>query len=178
MPNLQRLGLGNILEIEGVPPVEAPAAGFGRMMEVSEGKDTTTGHWELAGFVLDTPFRVYPEGFPSDLMDRFVAATGCGGYLANCPASGTEIIQRHHDEHTRSGHPIIYTSADSVFQIACNVDVVPLEQLYQWCETARGMLTDEYNVSRVIARPFTGKPGSYERTYDRHDYSMKQQPGC
>ena len=154
LPNMGAMGIGNILPIAGVPPVDSPTAGFGRMKEVSQGKDTTTGHWEIAGLVLDKPFQVYPNGFPEELMDRFVSETGCGGYLGNCPASGTAIIEQFDEAHVQTGHPIVYTSADSVFQIACNTDVVPLDKLYEWCTTARTLLTDEYNVSRVIARPY------------------------
>ncbi len=155
LPNLGRLGLGNIIPVQGVPAVESPAASIGRMMEVSQGKDTTTGHWEIAGLVLDQPFKVYPNGFPTDLMEQFVDQAGCGGFLGNVPASGTAIIDQYNEEHVRTGHPIVYTSADSVFQIAANTDVVPLEKLYDWCDTARAILTDEYNVSRVIARPYS-----------------------
>ncbi len=154
LPHLGALGLGNITEVQGVPPVAQPLASYGRMMEVSKGKDTTTGHWEIAGLVLDQPFQVYPHGFPAELLDRFVAETDCGGILGNCPASGTEIIERFDPRHVATGFPIVYTSADSVFQVACNTDVVPLETLYGWCQIARGLLTDDYNVSRVIARPY------------------------
>ena len=173
LPNLGALGLGNITDIQGVPPVDQPRASYGRMMEVSKGKDTTTGHWEIAGLVLDQPFQVYPQGFPAELLDRFVAETGCGGILGNCPASGTEIIDRHDAEHVASGFPIVYTSADSVFQIACNVDVVPLSKLYEWCEIARRLLTDEYNVSRVIARPYRRTVAGLKRLNgDRRDLAV------
>jgi phosphopentomutase len=154
LPNLGSMGLGNIIPVQGVPPVLQPTASYGRMAEASKGKDTTTGHWEIAGLVLDQPFRVYPNGFPYELLDQFVNESGCGGILANRPASGTEIIELYDAEHVATGFPIIYTSADSVFQIACNVDVVPLPKLYEWCEIARRILTEEYNVSRVIARPY------------------------
>jgi phosphopentomutase len=174
LPNLAKLGLGNIISIDGVPPVSSPTASHGRMMEVSQGKDSTTGHWELAGFVLDRPFRVYPNGFPAELLNRFVAAIGVSGYLGNHPASGTEVIDQYHQQHTETGNPIIYTSADSVFQIACNVDVVPLETLYQWCEVARKMVSGEYNVSRVIARPYRVTAQGLKRLSSaRRDYGIK-----
>jgi phosphopentomutase len=173
LPNLERLGLGNIIPAEGMPPVEQPAASYGRMMEISQGKDTTTGHWEMAGLVLDEPFDVFPTGFGDDTMDSFVAATACGGYLGNQPASGTAIIQEFHEEHCRTKHPIIYTSADSVFQIACDVNVVPLDVLYQWCEIAREILNQKWNVSRVIARPYHETETGLERlSAHRHDYAV------
>lgn len=173
LPCLGRLGLGNITAVEGVPATDSPLASYGRMLERSLGKDTTTGHWELAGLVLHRPFQVYPEGFPAVLMDRFVAETGCGGYLGNIPASGTAIIEEFDGQHRATGHPIIYTSADSVFQIACNVDVVPLDQLYAWCEAARRILDDGYSVSRVIARPYQEVDGKLARLGSkRHDYSV------
>jgi len=173
LPNFEKLGLGNIQHIEGVVPSELPIASYGIMKEVSEGKDTTTGHWEIAGLILDEPFKVYPEGFPEEVINEFISKTNCGGILANYPASGTEIISKLGDEHAKTGFPIIYTSADSVFQIACHIDVVPLETLYKWCEIAREILTGKYNVSRVIARPFEGKSGEYKRiSKDRRDYSV------
>lgn len=163
LPHLGALGLGNIIDVQGVPPVSHPAASFGRMIEVSKGKDTTTGHWEIAGLVLDQPFQVYPNGFPRELLETFIAETGCGGVLGNRPASGTEIIEQFDAQHVATGFPIIYTSADSVFQIACNADIVPLETLYRWCDTARRLLTDEYNVSRVIARPYRRTASGLQR---------------
>lgn len=173
LPHLGALGLGNIIDVQGVPAVSSPTASFGRMMEVSHGKDTTTGHWEIAGLVLETPFRVYPGGFPAELMDRFVSQTRCGGFLGNRPASGTEIIEEYDGEHVATGFPIVYTSADSVFQIACNIDVVPLETLYRWCEIARGLLTDQYNVSRVIARPYRRSDAGLKRiSKDRRDLAV------
>jgi len=176
LPILETLGLGNIDEIEGVKPVGMPAASFGTMKETAEGKDTTTGHWEIAGLVLEKPFRVYPEGFPQFLIDEFVNRTGCKAVLGNKPASGTAIIEELGDEHVRTGHPIIYTSADSVFQIACHVGVVPLETLYRWCVVARELIDEnarEHNICRVIARPFEGKSGEYKRiSAARHDYSV------
>ncbi len=173
LPNLEKLGLGNIDNITGVKPVKQPLASWGKMLEVSEGKDTTTGHWELAGIILDKPFKVYPEGFPQELIECFIQRTNCGGILGNIPASGTAIINELGDTHRETGFPIIYTSADSVYQIACHVETTPLEKLYEWCETAREILTDEYNVSRVIARPFEGESGNYKRiSAARKDYSV------
>lgn len=173
LPNLQRMGLGNVTDVEGVPPINQPIASYGRLQEQASGKDTTTGHWEMAGLILDKPFRVYPDGFPEELMQTFVERTGCKGYIGNCPASGTEIIERYNAEHERTAYPIVYTSADSVFQIACNVDVVPVELLYEWCETARALLGDEYNTSRVIARPYEKTPEGLKRISGlRKDYSV------
>lgn len=173
LPNLGALGLGNIIDVAGVPPVTYPTASFGRMAEVSQGKDTTTGHWEIAGLILETPFQVYPNGFPHELMHRFVEQCACGGYLGNRPASGTEIIEQHDAEHSATGFPIVYTSADSVFQIACNVDVVSLPTLYAWCDIARQLLTDEYNVSRVIARPYRRTESGLQRLNgDRRDLAV------
>lgn len=172
LPNLQKMGLGNIQEFKGIAAVPKPAAQYGVMSEKSKGKDTTTGHWELAGLVLDKPFAVFPNGFPNELIEKFIAETGCGGVLANCPASGTEIIERLNEEHQKTKFPIVYTSADSVFQIAVDTGLIPLETLYKWCETARRLL-DGYNVSRVIARPYSvvdGKPTRISK--DRRDYSM------
>ena len=176
LPNLGALGLGNILSVPGVPPVEAPRASFGRMAELSHGKDTTTGHWELAGIVLKEPFHVYPEGFPAEIMEAFVDRAGCGGYLGNKPASGTVILEELNAAHQRTGFPIIYTSADSVFQIACDVDRIPLETLYEWCAVARSLLNEtagRHNVSRVIARPYHCVAGQPERLNAlRHDYAV------
>lgn len=173
LPNMQKMGLGNIIDVEGTPPIDQPIASYGKMTELSKGKDTTTGHWEIAGLVLDDPFRVYPNGFPDEVNDKFIERSGCGNILANIPASGTEIISKHGEEHQETGYPIIYTSADSVYQIACHVDTVPLKKLYEWCEIAREILVGEHNVSRVIARPFKGTPGNYVRLgADRRDYSV------
>jgi phosphopentomutase len=171
IPNLEKLGLGRIVPIEGVAPVDNPAGAFGSLTEQSAGKDTTTGHWELAGIVLERPFPVYPEGFPPDVIEKFEAAIGTGT-LGNCAASGTEIIAALGKEHLESGKPIVYTSADSVFQIAAHVDVVSLERLYEMCRIARAILRGPHEVGRVIARPFTGAPGRFERTPDRHDFSV------
>ena len=173
IPNFTHLGLANILPITGTERQEKPLAQYGMMSEKSQGKDTTTGHWELAGLVLKEPFKVYPTGFPKELIDKFIEKTGCGGVLANCPASGTAIIEQLYKEHQRTKYPIVYTSADSVFQIAVDVDVIPLETLYKWCEIARELLNGEYNTSRVIARPFwmvSGKPQRISK--DRRDFSV------
>lgn len=174
LPNLTRLGLGRLAQLEGVPAVDAPAASFGTMEEVSPGKDSTTGHWELAGLVLDRAFPTYPHGFPPEVVARFVERTGCGGVLANKPASGTVVIAEYGDEHVRTGHPIVYTSADSVFQVAAHTDVVPLETLYAWCRMAReAVCVGEHAVGRVIARPFTGPSGAYTRISEkRRDFSL------
>ncbi|MDD3014305.1 MAG: phosphopentomutase [Candidatus Gastranaerophilales bacterium] len=174
LPNFKKLGLGNITKIEGVNAVSPPLASYGIMKERSAGKDTTTGHWELAGLVLKNPFRTYPEGFPHELIERFIKETECKAILGNYPASGTAIIDELGDEHIKTGFPIIYTSADSVFQIACHVDTIPLDILYKWCEIARKILDDsDYNVSRVIARPFEGNNGCYKRiSAARRDYSV------
>lgn len=173
LPEMQKMGLGNIIHVEGTPPVESPVASYGMMSELSKGKDTTTGHWEIAGLVLDEPFRTYPEGFPEEVTRAFIEKTGCGDILANIPASGTDIINKLGEKHQQTKYPIIYTSADSVFQIACHVDTIPLEQLYDWCKKARELLIGNHNVSRVIARPFTGEPGNYKRlSADRRDFSV------
>jgi phosphopentomutase len=171
IPNLEKLGLGRIVHIEGVVPVDNPAGAFGSLIEQSAGKDTTTGHWELAGVVLHRPFPVYPDGFPRDVIEKFEASIGTKT-LGNCAASGTEIIAALGKEHLETGKPIVYTSADSVFQIAAHVDVVPLERLYEMCRIARDILRGPHEVGRVIARPFTGAPGRFERTPDRHDFSV------
>jgi phosphopentomutase len=171
LPTLQRLGLGHITPLEGVTAVDSPGGAFGKLTETSAGKDTTTGHWELAGVVLDRPFPLYPQGFPPEVMNEFEAAIG-SKTLGNHPASGTEIIAELGAEHMATGKPIVYTSGDSVFQIAAHVDVIPLERLYEMCKIARRILTGPHEVGRVIARPFKGRPGSFERTPDRHDYSV------
>lgn len=175
LPNLTRLGLGCIDALKGVPPVEAPRAHYGRMREVSAGKDSTTGHWELAGLRLDRPFPTYPDGFPPEVIDAFVQKTGCGGVLGNRPASGTAIIAELGEEHQRTGRPIVYTSADSVFQIAAHKDTIPLEEQYRLCRIAREeVCAGEHGVGRVIARPFVGAPGAYARiSAERKDYSLQ-----
>lgn len=171
LPNLGKLGLGNIQAIEGVPPVGKPAGAYGKMAELSPGKDTTTGHWEMAGIILDKPFPTFPHGFPRDFMLKFEQAIG-RETLGNVVASGTEIIKELGAEHIASGKPIVYTSADSVFQIAAHEETIPLEELYRICEVAREMLVGPMAVGRVIARPFAGNPGSFQRTPNRHDYAI------
>jgi phosphopentomutase len=171
LPNLQRAGLGNIAPLEGIPPHKAPLANFGMMAEASPGKDSTTGHWEIAGLILDRPFPTFPHGFPPEVIEPFERAIG-RKILGNKAASGTEIIKELGDEHVRTGKPIVYTSADSVFQIAAHVDVIPLEELYRMSKVARDQLTGKYAVGRVIARPFTGASGAYTRTPDRKDFSL------
>jgi phosphopentomutase len=171
LPTLGDWGLGRLTAVAGVPPVEEGAAVVSRMAERSAGKDTTTGHWEMMGVVLEKPFPTYPDGFPPEVIEPFVAAVG-REVLGNRPASGTEIIAELGAEHLASGKPIVYTSADSVFQIATHKRVVPLEQLYAWCEAARELLTGEHAVGRVIARPFDGEPGSFVRTKERRDYAL------
>lgn len=173
MPNLQKLGLGNIQECAGICPIEKPIAQFGTMAEKSKGKDTTTGHWEIAGLVLDKPFATFPQGFPNELIHEFIEKTECGAILGNYPASGTKIIEDLNEKHKKTKYPIVYTSADSVFQIAVDIDVIPLETLYKWCEIAREILDNGWNVSRVIARPYRvidGKPTRISK--DRRDYSV------
>lgn len=172
MPNLQKLGLGNIIDIQGISPAAAPAAAFGKMAEASPGKDTTTGHWEIAGVVLDNPFPVYPQGFPKKIIEAFERQIGRKS-MANEVASGTEIIARLGKEHMETGYPIVYTSADSVFQIAAHEEVIPLEELYRMCRIAREILKGEHAVGRVIARPFIGSPGNFKRTPNRHDFSLE-----
>lgn len=171
LPNLERLGLGRVVPIAGVEPTKEPSGAFGSMVERSPGKDTTTGHWEIAGVILDRPFPTYPDGFPATVIEAFEARIG-SEVLGNVAASGTEIIERLGEEHLRTGKPIVYTSADSVFQIAAHVDVVPLERLYEMCRMGRELLRGEHEVGRVIARPFAGDAGSFERTPDRHDFSV------
>ncbi|MGL5677269.1 MAG: phosphopentomutase [Cellulosilyticaceae bacterium] len=171
MPNLIALGLGNIEGVKELPKTDAPKASFARLKELSKGKDTTTGHWEMVGIHTEVPFPTYPEGFPKDIMDAFEAQIGTKT-LGNCTASGTAILDDLGEEHMRTGYPIVYTSADSVFQIAAHEDVIPLEKLYEMCEIARRLLVGEHEVSRVIARPFCGTPGKFERTSNRHDYAV------
>lgn len=171
LPNLGRLGLGNILPLEGVPAAGRPQGAYGRMAERAPGKDTTTGHWELAGVTLTRPFPTYPDGFPPEVIEAFRQATGYD-VLGNKAASGTEIIKELGEEHVRSGKPIVYTSADSVFQIAAHEGVIPVEELYRLCQAARRILTGEHGVGRVIARPFTGDPGHFQRTAARRDFSL------
>jgi len=172
LPNLQALGLGNIRSLAGVPPIEKPRGCYGKCALRSNGKDTTTGHWEMAGIILERAFPTYPNGFPKTVLDEFISKTHVPGILGNIPASGTEIIKELGAEHVKTGRPIVYTSADSVFQIAAHEKVIPLERLYEMCETARGILRGENEVGRVIARPFLGEPGSFYRTENRHDYAV------
>jgi phosphopentomutase len=172
LPSLEALGLGNVEPLEGCPPQPGAPAVAGRLAERSKGKDTTTGHWELMGVVTPQPMPVYTHGFPHDVIDPFMHRTG-RGVLGNKPASGTEIIQELGEEHQRTGKWIVYTSADSVFQIAAHEDTIPLEELYNASRIAREILTGKHAVGRVIARPFTGEPGNYERTPDRHDFSLE-----
>ena len=171
LPNLQRMGLGNLADIPGVPPLQTCTACYGVLQERSKGKDTTTGHWEMAGIILDKPFPTYPHGFPKEIIDQFEKATG-RGILGNCPASGTGIIEELGEEHMQTGKLIVYTSADSVFQIAAHEDVIPVEELYEICRKAREIMTGEHKVARVIARPFIGEPGNFTRTYNRKDFSV------
>jgi phosphopentomutase len=172
LPNLEALGLGNVEPLEGCPPQPGAPAVAGRLLERSKGKDTTTGHWELMGIVTAQAFPTYPHGFPHDVIDPFMHRTA-RGVLGNKPASGTEIIQELGEEHQKTGKWIVYTSADSVFQIAAHEDTVPLDELYAGCKVARELLTGKHAVGRVIARPFTGTPGNYVRTPNRHDYSLE-----
>ena len=174
VPSLELLGLGNIQDFEGINKTATPIGQYGTLQEKSKGKDTTTGHWEIAGLVSEKPFATFPQGFPKELIDKFIEETGCKEILANIPASGTAIIEQLNDEHHKTGFPIVYTSADSVFQIALDTDMIPLETLYKWCEIARKILDEgKYNVARVIARPYKiidGKPTRISK--DRRDYSM------
>lgn len=174
VPSLELLGLGNIQDFEGINKTATPIGQYGTLQEKSKGKDTTTGHWEIAGLISEKPFATFPQGFPKELVDKFIEETGCKGILANIPASGTAIIEQLNDEHHKTGFPIVYTSADSVFQIALDTDMIPLKTLYKWCEIARKILDEgKYNVARVIARPYKiidGKPTRISK--DRRDYSM------
>jgi len=171
LPNLGSIGLGNITLILGTPPTERAKGGYGRMAEAGAGKDSVTGHWEITGVVLQKPLPTYPHGFPPEVVEQFEHAIG-RKVLGNKPASGTEIIKELGEEHVRTGRPILYTSADSVFQVAAHQDVIPLEELYHMCRLARNMLTGENAVGRVIARPFIGTPGNFKRTEHRRDFSL------
>lgn len=174
VPALESMGLGNLGDFEGIEKTATPVAQYGILKEKSKGKDTTTGHWEIAGLVSEKPFATFPDGFPKELIEKFIKETNCGGVLANIPASGTAIIEKLNDEHHKTHFPIVYTSADSVFQIALDTDMIPLETLYEWCNIARRLLDEgNYNVARVIARPYKiidGKPTRISK--DRRDYSM------
>jgi phosphopentomutase len=173
LPNLRKLGIGNIIPLESVPEAKDPSAAFGKMREVSGGKDSTTGHWEIAGVQLQKPFPTYPKGFPGSLVKEFCEGIGVDGVLCNLPCSGTDVIRDYGKKHLETGQPILYTSADSVFQLAIHEEVTPVEKQYEWCEFARKRIcVGDHEVGRVIARPFTGQPGSFERLSDqRHDFS-------
>ncbi len=171
VPNLERLGLGNIEGMEGVDPVDKPEGSYGRLAELSKGKDTTTGHWEMVGIHTKDGFPTYPDGFPEDIMAAFETKIGKKS-LANYASSGTVIIEKLGQKHVETGRPIVYTSADSVFQIAAHEDVIPLEELYEMCEIAREILTGEHAVARVIARPFEGEKESFTRTANRRDFAL------
>jgi phosphopentomutase len=176
LPNLCRLGLANIKPLAGLDPAAAPAGAYGKATLASPGKDTTTGHWEMAGIHLEKPFPLFPRGFPREVMDEFERRVGRSA-LGNKAASGTEIIAELGEEHVRTGSPIVYTSADSVFQIAAHEEVIPLFELYKMCETAREILHGKYEVGRVIARPFVGEAGHFTRTPNRHDYAVPPPKG-
>jgi len=175
LPNFERLGLGHLTPIEGVAPVPVPAARVARLRERSRGKDTITGHWEMAGIITAVPFPTYPNGFPPEVIEQFTRIVGKPP-LGNTTASGTEIIEELGPEHLATGRPILYTSADSVFQVAAHEEVIPLSTLYDWCERAREMLVEPHNVNRVIARPFVGTPGAFSRTPNRRDYAIEPPP--
>ncbi len=171
LPTLGKLGIGNIIDIKGVSSVINPTAKYGKIREKSKGKDTMTGHWEMMGIISEKPFPVYHDGFPDEIIDEFKKRIGVDGVLGNVPASGTEIIKELGAQHIKTGFPIVYTSGDSVFQIASHTDVIPLKTLYEYCEEAREMC-NKYNIGRVIARPFAGDRGAFKRTSDRRDFPM------
>jgi phosphopentomutase len=178
LPNLQQLGLGNIKPLASVPAVDSPVGSYGKCTLKSDGKDTTTGHWEMAGIILKQGFPKFPDGFPPRIIDEFVAKAKVPGVLGNIPASGTEIIKDLGEEHIRTGKPIVYTSADSVFQIAAHEEIVPIDRLYEMCEIARSILHGKDEVARVIARPFLGSTaGNFKRTENRHDYAVPPPSG-
>jgi phosphopentomutase len=173
LPNLQKLGLGNIRPLSGLPALDAPMGSYGKCTLKSNGKDTTTGHWEMAGIILEKAFPTFPQGFPPRILDQFTAQAHVPGVLGNVPASGTEIIKTLGEEHIKTGKPIVYTSADSVFQIAAHEEIIPVERLYEMCEIARKILDGPDRVGRVIARPFLGTAaGNFKRTENRHDYAV------
>lgn len=174
LPNFQKMGLGNIIDLPSVPRNDEPLAAYGKMREVSAGKDSTTGHWELAGIQLERPFPTYPAGFPTDIIKAFCEGVGVEGVLCNKPTSGTTAIAELGEEHLQTGYPIVYTSADSVFQVATHIDITPLDELYKWCRLARNeILVGAHGVGRVIARPFEGEPGNFERISEkRQDFSL------
>ena len=171
LPNMRRLGYGNIIGMKGVLPVKEPIGAYGKLAELSNGKDTTIGHWEMTGIYTPKAFPTYPDGFPEEIMEEFLSWTGEKGYYGNCTASGTKIIEEYGQAQLESGYPIIYTSADSVFQIAAHEEVIPVERLYELCRIAREILTGEHEVARVIARPYIGTPGNFKRTSNRRDFS-------
>lgn len=171
LPHMQQMGLGNIIPIKGVPPAAEPTSSYGIMMEASGSKDTMAGHWEMMGLIIDKPFPTFPHGFPPEIMEKFYKTTGVTHALGNKAASGTEIIVELGEEHIKTGFPIVYTSADSVFQIAAHEDIIPVPQLYKICAGAR-KVCDEYQVGRIIARPFTGEKGRFTRTANRKDFPM------
>jgi phosphopentomutase len=175
LPNFERLGLGHLTGVRGLSAASPPLAAVGRLRERSKGKDTITGHWEMTGVVTEVPFPTYPAGFPAEVIEAFTAIVGKPP-LGNVAASGTEIIADMGEEHQRTGRPILYTSADSVFQVAAHEETVPLATLYDWCERARAMLVPPHEVNRVIARPFVGSPGNYSRTPNRRDYAIPPPP--
>ncbi len=173
LPNLQKMGIGNIRPLAGVPAAKDPIGSYGKCTLLSNGKDTTTGHWEMAGIVLEKAFPTFPDGFPPRIIDRFIDEANVPGILGNVPASGTEIIRELGEEHVRTGKPIVYTSADSVFQIAAHEEVVPIDRLYEICDIARRILDGKDRVGRVIARPFLGSNAAdFKRTENRHDYAV------
>lgn len=177
LPNLQKLGLGNIRPLKDLPAIENPMGGYGKCTLFSNGKDTTTGHWEMAGIILKKAFPTFPQGFPERIINEFVSEARVPGVLANVPASGTEIIKQFGEEHVKTGKPIVYTSADSVFQIAAHEEIIPIERLYEICEIARKILDGEDKVGRVIARPFVGETAeTFKRTENRHDYAVAPPP--
>jgi len=172
LPNLGKIGLGNIIAIRGIPPAEHPSGSYGKMAELSPAKDSTVGHWELMGHPVDKPFPTYPEGFPDEIVNRLRAETG-RDFIGNKVSSGTDIIAELGEEHIKTGALILYTSADSVLQIAAHTGSVPVEELYRVCGVARGIMSGEHSVGRIIARPFTGQAGNFQRTPQRHDFSLK-----
>jgi phosphopentomutase len=176
LPHLARMGLGNIKPFQGIPPAAAPTGAYGRCTLASPGKDTTTGHWEMVGIHLAKPFPLYPNGFPAEVLNEFERRIGRHS-MGNVAASGTEIIRELGAEHMRTGSPIVYTSADSVFQVAAHEEVIPLWEQYKICQTAREILRGPHEVGRVIARPFLGEPGNFTRTANRHDYAVPPPPG-
>jgi phosphopentomutase len=173
LPNLEKMGLGNIIPIKGISTIAKPLASYGRLTEVSKGKDSTTGHWEIGGLEITKEFPLFPNGFPEDIINAFISKSNLKGILGNYPASGTEIIEKLGEEHIKTGFPIVYTSGDSVFQIAAHEKYFGLDKLYDICKIARyEIMVGEYEVGRVIARPFIGEPGSFKRTTNRKDYSV------